>query len=56
MGIFQILELLIAFAGAEMPLFLLLLHMQSRIVKLETMIDILVTKMPKRRGEYHESE
>ena len=45
----RIIELIIAFVGAEMPLFALVLHMNARIVRLETTIELLVTHMPKRR-------
>ncbi len=51
---YHLIELIIAFIGAEMPLFALILHMNARIVRLETTIEILVTKMPndvKRRSK-----
>lgn len=47
----SIVELLIAFVGAELPLFALVLHMNARIVRLETTIELLVTHMPKRRND-----
>ena len=47
----HIIELIVAFVGAEMPLFALVLHMNARIVRLETTIELLVTNLPKRRGE-----
>lgn len=47
----RIIELIVAFVGAEMPLFALVLHMNARIVRLETTIELLVTHMPKRRND-----
>ncbi len=43
----HIIELIVAFVGAEMPLFALILHMNARIVRLETTIDILVHRFSK---------
>ena len=43
----HIIELIVAFVGAEMPLFALILHMNARIVRLETTIDILVNRFSK---------
>jgi hypothetical protein len=40
---FRIVELICAFVAAEMPLFGLVLHMNARIVRLETTISLLVT-------------
>lgn len=43
----HIIGLIVAFVGAEMPLFALILHMNARIVRLETTIDILVHRFSK---------
>ena len=43
----HIIELIVSFVGAEMPLFALILHMNARIVRLETTIDILVHRFSK---------
>ena len=43
----HIIELIVAFVGAETPLFALILHMNARIVRLETTIDILVNRFSK---------
>ena len=43
----HIIELIVAFVGAEVPLFALILHMNARIVRLETTIDILLHRVSK---------
>ncbi len=53
---FHLIELIIAFIGAEMPLFALILHMNARIVRLETTIEILVTTMPNDVKRRHKNE
>lgn len=50
-SVFRMMELIAAFVAAEMPMFALVLHMNSRIVKLETTIELLITHIPKRRKD-----
>jgi hypothetical protein len=47
----NIIQILIAFVAAELPMFGLVLHMNSRIVKLETTIELLITHIPKRKKD-----
>ena len=42
----KILEMIGGFVAGEMPLFMLVLHMNSRIVRLETTIELLITHIP----------
>lgn len=41
-----IFELIGGFLAAETPLFMLVLHLSARIVRLETTIELLITHIP----------
>jgi hypothetical protein len=47
MSIVSIFHILIGLVIAETPVFLLILHMSNRVVKLETQIELLIKRIEK---------
>jgi len=45
MNVTHYISMLITFFGAEIPVFMLILHMSNRIVKLETQVNYLIRRI-----------